>query len=351
MSHPAQPRTEDARQAPRGLRAWVTRERIAFWLPIAIFLLLVLIAPHILLLIFAGLLIAVFLRMGGNAIARRLRIGEGWGLLIYALLLIGLGVLFFVYAAQGLSDQLDQLLSALPEARKQAQQFIDSHGWLHSFTRSIDLGAMAPSGEGAATTVMVSIGMLGNALLITFIGVYGAVEPQLYRRGIAALFPASDRDWIVASFATGWAALSGWLFAQMISMTVIGVLTFIGLWALNVPLAAILAILAGLLTFIPNIGPVLSAIPAMAMGLTVSPITMLWVVLLYLGVQALESNVVTPQIQERAMSLPPALVIAFQLLMGSFFGILGLALATPLLAVLMLMTRRHYLPLVRPETA
>lgn len=351
MSDPGPHRAHHADPKPAGLRAKASRERIAFWLPIAIFALLVLIAPDILLLVFAGLLVAVFLRMGGNAIARRLHIREGWGLALYSIMLVCLAVLFFLYAAQGLSDQLDQLTTALPKAMKQVQDFIDSHGWLHSITRSIDLGSIAPSSKGAATTVMMSIGVIGNAMLILFIGVYGAVEPQLYRRGIAALFPASKRDWVVASFATGWAALSGWLFAQLISMTVIGLLTFVGLWLLNVPLAAILAILAGLLTFIPNIGPVLSAIPALAMGLTVSPITMLWVVVLYLAVQALESNLITPQIQEKAMSLPPALIIAFQLLMGSFFGLLGLALATPLLAVLMMMTRRHYLPLIRPETA
>src|SRR5690606_44568 len=120
---------------------------------------------------------------------------------------------------------------------------------------------------------------------------------------------------------------------QLISMTVVGVLTGAGLWLLGLPLAFILGALAALLAFIPNIGPVLAAVPAVLLALADGPTTVLWVIGIYVGVQAVESYLITPVVQQESVSLPPALTISFQLLMGVLYGILGLALATPLAAL------------------
>lgn len=126
-------------------------------------------------------------------------------------------------------------------------------------------------------------------------------------------------------------------------MAVIGVLTTLGLWLLGVPLALTLGILAALLEFIPNFGPILSAVPAVLLALMESPRLALWVILLYLGIQAAESYLITPLVQRRLASLPPVLVIVSQILGGVLFGFLGFALATPLLAFALVLVKRLYI--------
>ncbi|WP_244423121.1 AI-2E family transporter [Bradyrhizobium sp. ORS 375] len=137
-------------------------------------------------------------------------------------------------------------------------------------------------------------------------------------------------------------ALRNWLMAQLVSMAVVGVLTGLGLWALGVPLALVLAVLAALLTFIPNIGPLVAAIPAVPLGLSDGLASALWIAGLYTMVQMIESYVVTPRVQEETVSLPPAFTISMQLLFGVLFGTLGLALATPLGAVLLRVLSRFF---------
>ena len=136
--------------------------------------------------------------------------------------------------------------------------------------------------------------------------------------------------------------LQGWLLAQLGSMTVIGMLTALGLWLLGVQLAVVLGVIAALLTFIPNLGPILAAVPALLLAFAEGPTQVLWVAALYVGVQVIEGNVTTPLIQQRTISLPPALILAAQLLMASLFGLLGLALATPLAAVGITLTQSLY---------
>jgi predicted PurR-regulated permease PerM len=125
-------------------------------------------------------------------------------------------------------------------------------------------------------------------------------------------------------------------------MSTIGILTTIGLWILGIPLAPTLGLLTGILAFIPNFGPILSAIPPMLLGLMISPMDAVYVILLYIIVQAIESNIVTPQVQKRTVSMPPVLGMVGQLLFGVFFGFLGLLLATPLVASIIVMVRMLY---------
>lgn len=133
-----------------------------------------------------------------------------------------------------------------------------------------------------------------------------------------------------------------WLAGRAASMTVVGVLTWLTLWALGIPAPLILGFFAGLLSFIPNLGPILSIVPALLVALTVGPWYVLYVVLVYLGVQAVESNLITPLIQQEAVTVPPALLIVFQVSMGVLAGIWGMIVATPLLVVIMLLVQGLY---------
>ena len=133
-----------------------------------------------------------------------------------------------------------------------------------------------------------------------------------------------------------------WLLAHMSSMAVVGVLTTIGLFALGIPLAIVLGLIAAALAFIPNIGPVISAVPAILIALSESPTKALYVVLLYVAVQAVETNFITPIFELKAVSLPPALTISVQLLLGSLVGILGLLLASPMCAMAIVLVQTLY---------
>jgi predicted PurR-regulated permease PerM len=136
--------------------------------------------------------------------------------------------------------------------------------------------------------------------------------------------------------------LKGWLKGMMIAMVLIAVLTFIGLSIIGIPMALALAVIAGILNFIPNFGPLMAMVPAVLLGFVDSTQTAIIVAALYILIQTLESNIITPTIQRRMINLPPALLIIAQLLMGTLSGALGIILATPLLAITMVLVEELY---------
>ncbi len=180
---------------------------------------------------------------------------------------------------------------------------------------------------------MSTFGAIGNFVIMLIIGLYVALDPATYRRGLVCLLAPSMRAEGEEVLRKATDALQNWLVAQLMAMTVVGVLTWLGLWLIGVPLAPILGLIAALLAFIPNIGPIIAAVPAVLLGFSDGPMTALLVIGVYVAVQALESYAITPLIQRERVALPPALIVSVQLLMGVLFGILGLALATPMAAL------------------
>ncbi|MBE7184715.1 MAG: AI-2E family transporter [Methylobacterium mesophilicum] len=306
------------------------------------FLVLLLVDASVPLTVFAGILFAVFLRGSGNWIAERTGLSQAWGLALFALGLVAVVALFLFFAAAALADQFSQLLDRLPDAWNAARTYVEENAWLREAMDSIDFQSLLPSGTRAMSTVSSTFGALGGLVVILFIGLYGAIDPQTYLRGTTLLFAPSLRPKVRAVLNETGTALSGWLQAQFISMTVVSILTFLGLWALGMPLGLVLAVLAALLTFIPNIGPILAAIPALLIAVSEGPSMVLWVAGLYVAVQTVESYLVTPQVQKEAVALPPALTISVQFLFGLLFGALGLAMATPFAAVMLRVGRLFY---------
>jgi predicted PurR-regulated permease PerM len=145
--------------------------------------------------------------------------------------------------------------------------------------------------------------------------------------------------------------LRRWLLGRLLSMAVVGVMTWIGLALLGIRLALSLAVLAATLAFVPYIGPVLALLPAALLGLLQGPAMAGYVVALYLGVQLVESYLITPLIQRSTVALPPGLILATQVLMGALTGGLGVVLATPMLAALVVLTNRVYVEGVLGDTS
>ncbi len=141
--------------------------------------------------------------------------------------------------------------------------------------------------------------------------------------------------------ATG-ATLRWWLFGTLLKMIAVGLLTFVGLWALDVPLAMLLAIIAGLLDFVPYIGPIVAALPAILIGFTGGLELAFWVAVVYLIVQQLESLVISPVIYHRTVYMPPALTILAEVILLAMAGAIGLILATPLMALTIVLVKMLY---------
>lgn len=303
-------------------------------------------APEVPLLGFAAVLLATALRLPAGWVAKHTGMRRWVAVLALAgtvVLVLGLGGWL---AAGPLSAQANQLIEDLPEALATLRERLGQGavtGWLSERLRPEALagsgGAMASSAAAAAGT---TLGALGNAVLVLLMGIYLAVAPATYRRGLVALAHPDRRARLAAVLGECGEALRGWLLGQGFAMVVSGTLTWLGLMALGVPLAGVLAVLAALLGFIPYLGPVIAAVPAMLLALTESPVLALWVAALFVAVQNVEGNLLTPMVQQRAADLPPVLLLLAQVLMGALFGLLGVALAAPAAAVGLVLVRRLY---------
>jgi predicted PurR-regulated permease PerM len=206
--------------------------------------------------------------------------------------------------------------------------------------KSVNASTLLTVGGGFFTS---TLGALGNFFITLLLAVYFASEPRFYTRGFTKLFPVRLRDRVSEVLAATADSLSWWLVGKAASMLFIGLVTWIGLSILGVPLALTLGLIAGLLSFIPNFGPIMSAVPAILLAFIDSPMTALYVAILYVFVQLIESNVVTPLIERKTVELPPGLTIIFQLALAALVGGLGLVLATPLLAVIMVVVEMIYI--------
>jgi predicted PurR-regulated permease PerM len=290
----------------------------------------------VLLLAFGATLFAILLLALAEPIRRR----TGWpGQVALA---VAVGFVLAVLAAAGwlfgheVGRQLGEIAQRLPRAWESIREWLQQYGLGVLLLRGMenanaDLGGLAslvPKAAAAASTAALHL------LLVVFGGVYLAANPALYRRGLLKLLPERARPPVAGFLDTSARALRLWLRGQLITMALVGLLTGLGLWLAGVPAPLALGLLAGLLEFIPYIGPILAAVPGMLLGLTVGPEATLLALLVYVVVQQLEANLILPLVERQVLQLPPALVIFSVVALGLVFGILGLIFAAPLTVLL-----------------
>ena len=305
-------------------------------------------ARDVLLLVFAGILLGIFLRRLTMIISDRTPLPPGAALALVMLVLTGALVAAFWLRGDTIAEETARLKEDLPRAVEELRARITDYELGERAMEQLpgDPGSLLPDDRDAVAEVtgVVSrtFSALASGVIILFLGIVFAATPGVYVRGFLALFPEKKEKRMREVLDNLSDTLWWWLLGRLAAMTFIGLTTGIGLALLGVPLAFILGLLAALLSFIPNLGPILSAIPAVLLGLAQSPQTALWVAGLYAGVQAIESYVLDPIIDRKTVYLPPALTITAQLIMALFAGLLGVTLATPFAAALVVVITMLY---------
>ena len=289
----------------------------------------------IVLVVFAAALLGCLLRGGAESLARR--VGGPVGLWLAAIVLVLLGFLGFEIFVRGpiIAGQLTDIWGQL---RGQATELWQRYGqaeWVQPvlghvrdyFQEGSQKVAGVAAGVGTST-----LGGLGTLLVIVVTAIFFAIDPDLYVSGVASLMPKDWRSRARDTMGDVAHVLRWWFIGQFADMCAVGVLTAIGLYFIGVKLAFTLALIAALFNFVPYIGALAGAVPAVLIALGQGPQTALYTAVLFLVVQTLEGNLIAPLIQKRTVELAPVLTILSQTVLGSLFGPLGLILATPITA-------------------
>jgi len=322
-------------------------KRLLLTVGVILAILLVLRAFHIILLVFAGGLLAIFLNGISGFIRNYIKVPEGLSLTLVIILIVGIVAASSWFFGQEIAAKVDKFGQSLQQAYETFIAQVQHTEWGAELLKEATSGVSGSRGFDLISKISdvftTTIGTLFNAFIIVFMGLFLAYEHRMYTRGFKSVFSKRYQQKVADVLTHLGHVLRWWMFGQFMYMLAIGVLSTIGLWMMGIPLALSLGILAMLLSFIPYLGSILSAIPAMLIALTISNQMALYVFLLYMVIHMIDAYFLAPLIQLEAISLPPALTIASQILMAYLAGGLGILLATPLMAVIIVLVQIFYL--------
>ena len=313
---------------------------VAIAVAVVVILVLLWYAIDVVLLAFVGVLAAILLRAPADWLAQRFGWSEAWSLALVGAVLLGIlvagGALFgrgILSQALALVDRIPQIIEGFREELGKSElgsrlvAFADISGMFSS-------GGVQVLGRGLGL-IGSTFGVVANVLIVVFFAVFMAAQPRMYVEGALHLVARKKRDRVREVLCEIGRVLRRWLVGQTVLAVCVAILTGAGLVLLGAPFPFALALLAGLMEFVPYIGPFLAAIPAVMVAFANGPELALYVALLFIGVQLVESYVLAPLVQQRAVHLPPGAILFAQVLMGAIVGALGVAVATPLAAAIM----------------
>lgn len=310
-------------------------------------------AIDIILLVFIGILFGIFLRSLRDFVCRFTGIPRSPSLaIVVALLLCLAGGTGYVLTPH-VFNQTERMYNRAPEEWNKLKRQL----WQYSWGREIARENPKPqdllnnddddSDEDRMTDDVMNLfsltaGATVSIVFVLVIGVYIAAEPEIYRRGVLRLIPLNKRPLAVDILDEISMIIQWWIVGQMVSMIILGTITTLGLYLLGMPYSLILGLFTAFMTFIPNLGPVLSGIPTLLVALTVSFEMVLYVSIFYILIQSIEGYFITPMIHREMINVPPVLIIAFQFLLYFLIGIIGVFVAMPLVACFMIIIQRVY---------
>ncbi|MGI6458315.1 MAG: AI-2E family transporter [bacterium] len=309
-------------------------------------------STDILLIIFGGVIFGLILEWCANGIRYYTKIPYSLSLLCVVLLLLGGCVLSVFLFAPAVREQFQTVTEQIPQVLAQVQNWVRSN----SITKSLwgelntqdDWVEYISQNTSSLMKDVTNIFTFTFSTLVAFIvifiaGVYIAYEPDFYRTGLIKLVPIPYRSRAHEILDRIHFTLQWWIIGQIISVLFIGIATALGLWLIGIPLAVLLGLFSALMTFIPFVGPALSALPPLLIAVTMSMSKVFWVIVLYVIIQNMQDYLITIPIHRRNLKLPPILIIFFQFFLASAIGFLGVLLAIPLVAVIVVLVQMIYI--------
>ncbi|MGZ3849060.1 MAG: AI-2E family transporter [Flavisolibacter sp.] len=322
-------------------RVWIATGIVSFSV---VMLLLLKTIFSVLLLVLAGALIAIFFRALAGLIQQKF----GWPT-TPSLLLSTIGTFLLIAAIVWLigskvAAQTTELSETIPAAVEKTKNQLQTSPLGQKIVQKLSSPETIKKARGIVSSLFrTTFGVLGDVYVVILLGLFFTISPKPYTGGFLQLIPGNGRRKGRKVVNTIGDSLKKWLKGKLFAMLVVFILTAIGLSIVGVPLWLTLALIAGLLNFIPNFGPLIAMIPAVLIGFSQSMNTAIIIAGLYILIQMVESNIITPSVQNKLIKIPPALIIIGQLVMGILTGGWGLILATPLIAILMAVVQETYL--------
>jgi len=331
-------------------RGWLSPSAATFAGRVVILIALVGVAALLLeltglfLLLFAAIVLAVVFDAMARLIRRITRLPRDWSLTLGILLLLGAFAGVFVLFGTQLAQEFETIREQFPKALAAIEAQLNTWGLGERLRSVISSGTSDISSIiGRAGGYVVSVGSgLADFALVLVGAIFLATQPDVYRRGFLYLIPERAEPTAEEALDDATAALRGWMVGQLMSMSVVAALTWVGLLLLGVPAAGGLGLIAGLLDIIPFVGPIIAAVPAVILAFTVSPMTAVWTIGLFLLVQQIQGNILQPLIQKHAVDVPPAVLLFAVVGAGTLFGFLGVLLAAPITVVTFVLIQRVY---------
>ncbi|WP_010161313.1 AI-2E family transporter [Sphingomonas sp. PAMC 26617] len=324
--------------APNELRdPFVRKEltRATVWLGLASAIALLVLLIHPLLIIFGGLVFASMLDGGVRLLGRVLPIGRSWRLLIVVLLTVLFLVGLVWLTGVQVTAQFAQLQQTLISQASRLAAWATNKGIM---PQQPDINGMLQQALGSFGKLTGYVGIAFSAfaslVMVLVIGLFVAMEPRLYGRGLEWMIPREARPRFAGTIDEMAKTMRRLLAGRLFGMALEGAMTGVALAFAGVPMALVLGIITGLLAFIPNIGAITSGVLMIAVGFSAGTQTGFWAIGIYIFIQAVDGYVVIPMVAKKTVDLPPALTLSSQILAGTLFGLLGLTLADPLTAMI-----------------
>ncbi|MCW3078658.1 AI-2E family transporter [Segetibacter sp.] len=322
-------------------KVWIVGFVFAF---IVVMLLLIKATFNVWLLILAGSLIAVLFRGVSSLLQRKTKWKEKVTLPISIIGTLLIILLLFTLIGTKVQSQSQQLSQTLPATIQNAKNYLNKSSLGQKAIEKVSSPkAQEQAQKVAQSFFQTTFGVFGDIYIVLFLGIFFTVGSSEYKNGIVALVPKKQKEEASNVLDKTGENLKKWLKGQLFAMVVVFAFTAIGLAIIGVPLWLVLAIIAGILNFIPNFGPMIAMVPAVLVGLMESPAKAAFVAGLYILVQVAESNFITPMVQKKLLDTPPAMIIVAQLLMAALTGGWGIILAIPFFVIVMTFVQELYI--------
>ena len=317
-------------------------KKAAVWIGMAALFALIIYLAQPLLVIFGGMVFAAMIDGGARLLGRVMPIGRAWRVTLVLLIALAFLTWTVMFAGSQIAAQAAQLPGIIEAQAMRALSWLESHGMQFNARSVENLIDKLVGGVSQITSAVGGvIGGFTTAFLIIVLAIYLAAEPQLYRRGFAWLLPVDRREHFEVTATIMGRTLRRLLAGRLLGMVVEGVATWALLAIYGVPMAGLLGLLTGLLAFLPNIGAPISGALMIMVGFSGGVDMGIFCIIVYIVVQTVDGNIIVPMVAKRTADLAPALVLGAQLIMGALFGILGLILADPLVAMIKVALERQ----------